>query len=713
MSLNMPSSAIRLFYSYSHKDQKLRQELEKHLSILRRQGVIAQWHDQQIDAGENWRDAIDAHLRDAQIILLLISPDFLASSFCYDVEVRTALTQLQAERARVIPIILRPTDWGETPFSDLQALPKDAKPVTLWSNRDAAFLNIARGIREVAEELQEIAEEAESSSDEKDPSSGRDPEPLRIAAMRQLWNVTHLRNPLFIGREDVLSGVRGAFESTPNRLCVQVLHGLGGIGKSQIVIEYAYRHAEDYDVIWWIRAEDHTSLTADYASIAQELKLPDVSVEGKLVDVNPFVRLARRWLERHKGWLLIFDNAGDLAELRDYLPQRGSGHILVTSRNPIWRGIADPIQVDRLDRSSSRDFLLKRTGSTHDTDADALAQELGDLPLALEQAGAYIEETGISYSGYLTLFYLQRQELLQRGTLSTDYPMTIASTWLMSFKRVENESPAGADLLNLCALLAPDDIPLDIIRNVNQPLPGALAQIARTQIAFNDAIGALRRYSLVRISEDSLSVHRLVQAVVMDRLEPHDKKTFAEAAVNLANDAFSFRPDDQKSIQKCLRLLPHGMTAAGYGEDNNVAKDIVGKLLNKVALFLAGSKHFIESKAMFERAVKVLEEAHGVNSPNLANALNNLGFVQRMLNEFEEARLSHERALSIDENIYGLNHHEIAVDLYNLGIVLVDLGAREEARDHFQRAIEIFSKNLGADHPDTQFMKLNVARLGL
>jgi hypothetical protein len=142
-----------VFFSYAHGDEALRSELAKHLSLLQHQGIIAGWHDRQILAGTPWADAIDTHLQTAALILLLVSPDFIASPYCYNIEMQRAMARSEAGEARVIPIILRPVDWHSAPFGTLQALPKDGRPVTSWPNRDDAFLDIARGIRAVAEEL--------------------------------------------------------------------------------------------------------------------------------------------------------------------------------------------------------------------------------------------------------------------------------------------------------------------------------------------------------------------------------------------------------------------------------------------------------------------------------------------------------------------------------------------------------------------------------
>ena len=144
---------IRLFYSYSHKDEALRDELEEHLALLKGQGCIVGWHARRIGAGDEWKGQLDKNLEEAQIILLLISPSFLASDYCYDIETKRALERHDKGEAKVIPVLLRPVDWEGAPFARLQGLPIDLRPVTTWTNKDEAFKNIAQGIRRVVEEL--------------------------------------------------------------------------------------------------------------------------------------------------------------------------------------------------------------------------------------------------------------------------------------------------------------------------------------------------------------------------------------------------------------------------------------------------------------------------------------------------------------------------------------------------------------------------------
>src|SRR6266702_2939614 len=183
------STSVEVFYSYAHKDETFRKTLDEHLSLLQRQGVISVWHDRQIVPGTDWAQAIDEHLERASIILLLISADFLASDYCYGVEMTRALERHQANEARVIPILLRPVDWNNAPFAYLQALPTGAKPITTWRNRDAAFTDVAAGIRRVIEDLSSLAASASR------------------AALPPIWNVPYPRNSFFTGRDETLTRI--------------------------------------------------------------------------------------------------------------------------------------------------------------------------------------------------------------------------------------------------------------------------------------------------------------------------------------------------------------------------------------------------------------------------------------------------------------------------------------------------------------------------
>jgi GTPase SAR1 family protein len=364
-----------------------------------------------------------------------------------------------------------------------------------------------------------------------------------------IWNVSHHRNPNFTGREDILSGLRLALTSGEPAAWKQAAFGMGGVGKTQLAVEYIYRHKPDYRVIWWIHSEEPATMAADYASLADDLDLP----EKGFIDQSETVRAVKRWLEHNSGWLLIFDNANDQRAIHDYIPQGGAGHIIITSRNPDWGSVAGLLPVKEFDRADSIDFLCKRTGQDDEKAADVLAEELGDLPLALEQAGAYIETTGTTLTDYQELFRSRRKELWGDESPPPDYPDSVATTWSLAMDDVREESWGAADLLNLCAFLAPDDIPLEMLREGAEHIPEPLASTASDRLAMNRAIKVLRQYSLIDASDESLSVHRLVQAVVRDRFGEDEGKRWAETAVRLLGVAFPLESHDARTWYRCSR----------------------------------------------------------------------------------------------------------------------------------------------------------------
>lgn len=385
------ASAVEVFYSYSHRDEKFRDELEKSLTMLKRDGIITGWHDRKIGGGEEWAGAIDEHINSARIILLLISADFLASDYCYDIEVKRAMERHEAGEALVIPVILRPVDWSSAPFGKLQGFPKDAKPITKWSNRDEAFKDVALGIRKVAEKLR-----AEGSTGGPRLVTAA----AKAGALPPIWNVPHSQNVNFTGREDLLKQLHDLLLSGNHATLTQTLHGLGGVGKTQTAAEYCYRHAADYDLVWWIRSEDLGSLASDYAGLAKELGLPEKDEKDQKITV----KAVRSALARRGRWVLIFDNARGPDDIKDYLPAGNSGHVLVTSRNAAFRGIAHALPVLAMKAGEAVEFLLKRTPDTDEEGAGALAEALGGLPLALDMLGPTSKKAAPAFPDILSFF---------------------------------------------------------------------------------------------------------------------------------------------------------------------------------------------------------------------------------------------------------------------------------------------------------------------
>jgi len=507
-------------------------------------------------------------------------------------------------------------------------------------------------------------------------------------------NIPYHQNRNFTGRGSSLYELHKSLASGEYAALTQAITGLGGVGKTQLALEYSYLHTDDYGVLWWVKSDEPATLANDYASLANEL--------GLLKDVEKIddrVKAVRMWLESNAGWLMIFDNAWSPTDLDKYLPKRGSGHVIITSRNPHWESLAKLLEVQVFERPESVKFLLKRADLKDEKATDILAETLGDLPLALEQAGAYIKETGISVEDYLERFRNERKKVLEHCKPGT-YGETIAKTWNMSVKAASEEAPASYDLLNLCAYLAPDLIPRALLADGSRHIPEPLASTVKDIFKFDRVLASLRRYSLINYSIEGFSVHRMVQAAIQDGLEKECQKNWAEAAVRLVDDAF---PKDHlnkpQSWPCCALLLPHSMAATRYAESLGADQQATSRLLNNVGQYLQTSGEFDEAKATLQRALKISEKIYGPEHPEVAIDVNNLGSVLQALGELQEARKCLERAIKIDEIVYGPEHPEVAIDVNNLGEVLRDLGELQEARKCLERAIKIDEMVYGPEHP--------------
>lgn len=379
---------IKIFYSYSHKDEWLRQELGKHLAALRQERIIDDWHDRRILAGENWEQAITDQLEWADLVLLLISSDFIDSRYCYGIEMARAIERSQVGSAQVIPIIVRACYWKPTPIGKLkvQAIPRDAKPVTSWSNIDEAFLSVVEAIFDVIQKWVRPAAAAQRPGPETVVAAIHRSGGLRAlaAAAAKRWNVPYARNPYFTGRESLITHVAtGLATGRP-----VILHGDGGVGKSAIAVEYAHRHRGNYRLVWWIRAEKRETAVADYVGLAEALDLP----VARQQDHEAIVSAVHDWLSNNPGWLLLFDNAKDRAGLAEIIPSAKTGHVIATSRSRQWDASVEALQVKPWSREDSIAYLLTRTGENDREAANIIADAYRDMPLALEQATAYVEQ---------------------------------------------------------------------------------------------------------------------------------------------------------------------------------------------------------------------------------------------------------------------------------------------------------------------------------
>ena len=681
---------LQVFFSYAHADEKLRDELAKQLDILERQGNIATWHDRRIKPGEKWAGKIAENLKIADLILLLVSADFLASDYIQDIELQTALAQHQDNKARVIPIILRPCLWRESKLAQLQALPTDGEPITsnAWPNQDTAWLNVVEGILRIAQEHSEHIQN-------------------KLEPTKLIWNIPYRQNPYFTGRKALLKILRQklATKHTTALTQTQAITGLGGIGKTQTAIEYAYRHRKDYRVTWWLHAEEPATLAADYAKLAIELDL----LEHEATEQAIQIQAVRNWLEQHSDWLLIFDNAEERHDIRHYVPQTGNGHVLITSRNPIWDGLGTTLSIEVMQPEEALAFLAKRTDDPNPQAAATLAKTLGYLPLALEQAAAYIRETSISLDNYQTLFQKHHAQLLQDGRLFTGYPDTVATTWELSFQKVQKAAPAAADFLNLCAFLAPDAILLDMITEGATYVPKRLAETITNPLTLNKLIGSLLHYSLLQREGNTLTLHRLVQSVLRDRLKPAAQRRWAERAVQIVNQAFP--APKFTTWPRCEQLLPHAQICTRWIQKWEFIFEEAGQLLSKMSLYLDDHAAYTEAELLYQQARAIKEKALGPNHSSLAITLNNLALLHAHQGHYAEAEPLYQQALAIHEKALEPDRLSLASTLSNLALLYKSQGRYAEAELLYQQALTITEKVLGPNHPELATTLNNLANL--
>ena len=444
----------------------------------------------------------------------------------------------------------------------------------------------------------------------------------------------------------------------------QLVVGTGGVGKTQLTVEYAYRHRADYDTVWWIRAETTASLYADYAALAPQVGL------GTNPDQDAMVGAVRDWLEHNGRWLLILDNVDDPSATIPLLPRAGEGQVIMTSQQEDdLDGRADLVPLDVLTEEEATQFLLSRTKERDLAAARQLAATLGYLPLALEQAGAFVAETKvITLARYLELFKERSLELLKKGHPRGRHQRTVDTTWDLSLQRLAQESPAAVELLNLLAFLAPDDLPWGLLASHADELPDPLATAARDELALAEVIGAVRRYSLAKVTGDGLSTHRLLQAVIRQDLNADTQRDWAAAAVQLLGASFPGESGDVRTWEDCQRLLPHALVVTEHAERLDIAPKATSWLLDRTATYLQGRAQFTQARILFQRALTIAEANLEPSDPTIASLGSHLGIVLRDLGDLDGAKTQLERALAIAEAALGPNHPNVAAIAANLAM---------------------------------------------
>ncbi len=507
----------------------------------------------------------------------------------------------------------------------------------------------------------------------------------------------------------------------------QALYGLGGIGKTRAAVEYAFHYGDDYTHVFWMQATSRETLVADCVTLASLLELPGQDGQDQML----VVKAVKRWLAAHEDWLLILDNADDLPLAQEFLPTRHKGYVLFTTRAQAAGALAASIEVDRLTPQEGT-LLLLRWSKQLDLDtpldqaqavdraaAESIAREMDGLPLAIVQAGAYVEETGCSLADYLRLYATHRKDLLaRRGRLVLDYPATVATTWSLSFQQVEQQSPAAAEVLRLCAFLAADAIPEELLVRGAAELGAVLGAVARDPFQLNEALEVLHRYSLVRRGSSThlLSVHRLVQVVLKENMDQQTQRAWAERTVRAVNAAFPVAdagagslPVPQTGSQQ--DYLPHAQECAALITQYQLHFPQAARLLYQAGVFLHIHGFYPQSQSLHEQALAIREQMFGSEHPAVAESLNALALLARLKGDDEQAEGLHRRALAIRAKTLGPEHPTTVQSLNNLGVLYRTQGKYEQAEPLLQQALSINEQSLGSEHLDTLYTVINLAKL--
>ena len=700
MSSSSLSQTIKIFFSYaisSSKDRRLFDRLTMHLSALRQQHLIDEWYDSAISPGNNITRALESSLRAANIIVLLISAEFLASERCCKLEMQRALERSKAGAARLIPVILSPTDWEALPIAGYSPLPAGGIPVILKRNLDAALSEVAKGIRKVVEELRGQVKRIRTH-----PAT---PEfPLHYCPYRQ--------STFFTDRETILAALSSFFTAAQtHQPRILALNGLGGIGKTQIALEYLYRTSHLYQTTLWLNASTRERLSTEVSTLAEKLALPAEA----WADEDHLFTAVKRWLSSQTGWLLVLDQLDDLTLLDLIVPAQSNGHILLTTRTQTAGEVASALPVTQLDTDAGVLFLLQRAriipaGASLDQappeaiqQATAIVQAMDGFPLALDQAGAYLEETGCGLHTYLSLFQQERAALLsRRGRIvsSQNHPDSVTVTLTLAIEKVTQQRVTNLPLLYLLSFLHPETIPYELLVDGAGELSEPLHTLAAHPLTLNEALADLHSYSLVHHLADSttLRIHRIVQAVLIDSLPRREQRRWAGQVIRLVNRVF---PEVHFHTQeKCERYLPQALHCASLITTFHLKLKEGTQLLQRLGLYCYQKACYSEAETYLTQALQLQEQHRRATSQEIAQTLNSLGLLYHRLARYQEAEKTLLRALELREQEPGPVHPDTAESLYNLAVLYGSQGKYQQAEQFYRRVLTLDEQTANPEHPD-------------
>ncbi len=483
------------------------------------------------------------------------------------------------------------------------------------------------------------------------------------------------RNPRFVGREDLLAHVRGLLGNGPVVLLPSADHQLGGTGRTQLAVEYAYRYADTYDLVWWIPAEQTAGMRAALVGLAHRLGLPEAR------DINRTLGAVRDALSRgepYRNWLVVFENANRPEDIKPYLPS-GAGHVLVTSRNPRWTTeVAQAVPVAVFDRPDSVDFLRRRTPDLSAADADRLADRLGDVPMALDQAAAVRAAAGWSVEEYLRRYDERAAELT--------FPTPIRIAWGLAEEALRAASPAATELLELCSFLATAGVSWQLLWAARGlPLSPELARTVRIERRLKTAMRLIGRYGLAELDPpgERLVVHPLVRGMLGQELgsEQHAERLRTVRGMLAAADPGD--PDAPTSWPRYAELTPHLVHSDVLGADAEGIRQLVVNCVR----FLYARGDYDSSRDLAAQAVARWTDALGESDEQTLLASFHLANALRAVGRIAEARTRNAHTLRVQREVLG-DDDETTLATAN------SVGADLRIQGHFGQARQLDADNL-------------------
>lgn len=661
LAATQPTQAIEVFFSYSHRDEDFKKELIKHLANLERQGVITGWNDREIIAGQEWASEIDEHLNSARVILLLISPDFMASNYCNDIEVRRAMERHEAGEARVIPVILRPVDWDGAPFSKLQAVPTDARPVTLWADRDEAFLTVVKEIRRALKELS--ATEAYAS-------------PLHT-----------IPRPPFVGfvarrdrdGRDIVELLKE--ELAPHRNRLVALWGEGGIGKTTLAAEVTRALQEVFARrIVWISADGRTDFSlpnlldeiATQRGRADLRALPPVEKEAQ---VSALISTATM--------LIVLDNFETIAHAEqircaEFLAEQTPWPAFITSRQKV-AGARD-VLIDAMSPEEAQLFLQKLI-------------EQSPLPQVFtEQARERIGKTATRNPLVMQWIVAQINLAQQPDSVLNELAEGKGDAAERVFDRsfgLEQLGDDGRATLLALSLFVPD---------ASRPALAEVASFSSDTERLNDAVKRIAALRLVSMTADGTRLYiagltrQLAKAcLARDARTDEFRKRFVAHFLRYAQAHAKTTPEDFDALEAEKDNILNAMDVAF------ALKDWLRVRRLMVAINLDGVNGLLTMRGYWDEAIQRGEQAVAAASADkdegaVAGFAGNIAIIRQRRGEYDGARQAHSQAVAAFRELG--NEKNIAAGLHMLAMLAQDQGEVVEAQQLYQESLEI-SRRLG------------------